>query len=356
MDDHDTRARRGRRSTPPTHAGSSTATSSPPTSSWQKTATSTWPTSGSPAQPRKAPPRRSRQLSGTLEYVAPEQIEGDRQTPPPTSTPLGCVLYHTLAGQPPFAERTQMELLWAHFNEEAPSLHQQRPELPEAVDLVIAKALAKEPAERYAERKRARRRSRPSTGVGLPAPRMSRRRLLFLAAGGAVAVAAATGVPAILLTRGNTRKHGQTHHRHHPQHSSSASTPGRTCSSPLIPYGQPGIKWYSTGELAVGEGAAWVIDRKAQTVNRIESSTNTVSGATSLPVPVGHVYSLIGVGLGGVWVVTRARSVTRIDPGSGLITDQIPMPRDLRATWLYEIRLGSVWVDANDSSVWRINP
>ena len=43
-----------------------------------------------------------------------------------------------------------MELLWADFSEEPPSVHERRPELPEAIDAVIAIALDKEPGERYA--------------------------------------------------------------------------------------------------------------------------------------------------------------------------------------------------------------
>jgi WD40 repeat protein len=94
-------------------------------------------------------PEEKPHLSGTLDYLAPEQIEGELPDPSADVYALGGVLYHCLAGQPPFARRAPMELLWAHVSEPAPSLHQQRPELPAAIDPVIAMALAKEPAERY---------------------------------------------------------------------------------------------------------------------------------------------------------------------------------------------------------------
>jgi serine/threonine-protein kinase len=301
-------------------------------------------------------PEEKPHLSGTLDYVAPEQIEGEPPDPSADIYALGCVLYHCLAGQPPFAKRTQMELLWAHFNEDPPSLHQHRPELPAAIDPVIATALAKEPVERYPSCRELAKAAADALGVGLPAPRISRRKLLLLAAGGALTVAATTGVPAILLNRGNdidpakpttviTRDALQ---RIDPETNKLVAT---------IPYGQPGLKSYRPGDLAVGEGAAWVIDRRAETLNRVETSTNAVSDATPLLIPdTGFATNaMIGAGLGGVWVVAGAPSVARIDPSTGLRTDRIPLPGDLRATWLDGIRLGSVWVETNDHSVWRIN-
>jgi tetratricopeptide (TPR) repeat protein len=89
-------------------------------------------------------------LSGTLEYVAPEQIDGELPDVRADVYSLGCVLYHCLAGEPPFPKESPMALLWAHFDEQPPSLRERQPELPAAIDEVIAKALAKEPEERYA--------------------------------------------------------------------------------------------------------------------------------------------------------------------------------------------------------------
>jgi predicted ATPase/predicted Ser/Thr protein kinase len=94
-------------------------------------------------------PAEKPHLSGTLDYVSPEQIEGESPDPRADIYGLGCVLYHCMAGEPPFPKGSPMAVLWAHFHEQPPSLHLRRPELPEALDAVIAKALAKEPEERY---------------------------------------------------------------------------------------------------------------------------------------------------------------------------------------------------------------
>ena len=95
-------------------------------------------------------PAEKPHLSGTLEYVAPEQIEGEPPDPRADVYSLGCVLYHCLAGETPFPKSSPMALLWAHFNEQPPSLRERRPELPASIDGVIARALAKESRERYA--------------------------------------------------------------------------------------------------------------------------------------------------------------------------------------------------------------
>jgi serine/threonine protein kinase/WD40 repeat protein len=88
-------------------------------------------------------------LSGTPEYIAPEQIEGGDLAASADIYSLGCVLYHCLAGKSPFGGSSPVGLLFAHLEKPPPSLTEQRPELPQAIDQVIAIALAKEPAERY---------------------------------------------------------------------------------------------------------------------------------------------------------------------------------------------------------------
>jgi hypothetical protein len=63
---------------------------------------------------------------------------------------LGCVLYECLVGQPPFRRDSELAVVFAHLETESPAPSAERPELPAALDGVIARALAKEPAERYA--------------------------------------------------------------------------------------------------------------------------------------------------------------------------------------------------------------
>ncbi|MET9963571.1 serine/threonine-protein kinase [Streptomyces sp. NPDC006326] len=89
------------------------------------------------------------QFVGTLDYVAPEQIAGKPVDGRCDVYSLGCVVYETLAGGPPFQRDDDMALLWAHQYDPPPPLTSHRPDLPQAVDEVLAKALAKSPEDRW---------------------------------------------------------------------------------------------------------------------------------------------------------------------------------------------------------------
>ncbi|MFF8960736.1 serine/threonine-protein kinase [Streptomyces sp. NPDC014894] len=89
------------------------------------------------------------QFVGTLDYVAPEQISGRPVDARCDVYGFACVVYETLAGSPPFERDDDMALLWAHQFDAPPPLTRLRPDLPGAVDAVLAKALAKQPDDRY---------------------------------------------------------------------------------------------------------------------------------------------------------------------------------------------------------------
>jgi YVTN family beta-propeller protein len=299
-------------------------------------------------------------LSGTLEYVAPEQIEGEPPDPAADIYALGCVLYHTLAGQPPFAKRTQMELLWAHFNEDPPLLHHQRPELPEAIDPVIARALAKEPAERYTSCGELAGAAAEALGVGLTPPRISRRRLLLVAAGGALTVAAAAAVPAILLTRGRNADTAKpttvitryTLQRIDPETNELVATiPIRETRVP--PYAAAG-----GATVAVGEGAVWVSDQILQTILRIDPKQNVVAQTTSAQGIPGDCECLaIATGFGSVWVAAGGL-LNEIGLRPSFAIRTIPLDG---ASEVVAVGHGAVWAAGRGGSVpgttvWRIDP
>jgi YVTN family beta-propeller protein len=86
---------------------------------------------------------------GTLGFVAPEQIRGERVDARADVYALGCVLFHTLAGGPPYQRDSDEATLWAHLHDDPPSLRANAPDAPPALQAVIDRALAKEPDERY---------------------------------------------------------------------------------------------------------------------------------------------------------------------------------------------------------------
>jgi tRNA A-37 threonylcarbamoyl transferase component Bud32/CheY-like chemotaxis protein len=92
---------------------------------------------------------RAGDVVGTIHYVAPEQIEGTQVSARTDVYSLGCLLYHCLTGQVPFARDTDVAVIYAHLSEEPAKLSSLRPELPEGLDAVIAKALDKSPDRRF---------------------------------------------------------------------------------------------------------------------------------------------------------------------------------------------------------------
>ena len=63
---------------------------------------------------------------------------------------LGCLLHFALTGRPPYARENLEAKLWAHLHEPPPSPSQLRPGVPPAMDALVARALAKDPADRFA--------------------------------------------------------------------------------------------------------------------------------------------------------------------------------------------------------------
>jgi len=89
------------------------------------------------------------QFLGTLDYIAPEQIEGRPVDGRADLYALACAAFELLSGTPPFTHDQKEALIWAHLSEAPPPLSARRADLPPAVDWVMAKALAKSPDDRY---------------------------------------------------------------------------------------------------------------------------------------------------------------------------------------------------------------
>jgi serine/threonine protein kinase len=89
------------------------------------------------------------QWMGTIDYVAPEQIRGDEVGCRADVYALGCMLYELLTGMRPFQRDTDVAILYAHVAAEPPRVGAAAPGLPVALDAVVNRALAKDPADRY---------------------------------------------------------------------------------------------------------------------------------------------------------------------------------------------------------------
>jgi serine/threonine protein kinase len=91
---------------------------------------------------------RTGQVVGTPTYLAPELIRGSSATPLSDLYGLGCVLFECLAGSPPFAGRSVLQVGMAHLHEEPPDPAAGRADIPPALAWTVRQALAKDPARR----------------------------------------------------------------------------------------------------------------------------------------------------------------------------------------------------------------
>jgi len=92
---------------------------------------------------------RAGQFLGTPDYAAPEQISGRAVDGRADQYALACVAYTLLSGTVLFRREVPMAVLYAHLSVPPPRLTAARPELPDAVNEVLARALSKEPDDRY---------------------------------------------------------------------------------------------------------------------------------------------------------------------------------------------------------------
>jgi serine/threonine-protein kinase len=86
---------------------------------------------------------------GSPQYYSPEQAAGEHPTPASDVYSIGVVMYEMLAGRLPFVASNQQALTLMHLRDEPPHLSLFNPAVPETLELIVHKVLAKEPAARY---------------------------------------------------------------------------------------------------------------------------------------------------------------------------------------------------------------
>src|SRR5438067_1302791 len=88
-------------------------------------------------------------IIGTAQYLSPEQARGSPVDQTSDLYSVGVVLYEMLTGQVPFTGDTPLEIAMKHLSEVPKPPSELRPDVPHDLDLVVLRALAKDPAERY---------------------------------------------------------------------------------------------------------------------------------------------------------------------------------------------------------------
>jgi serine/threonine protein kinase/outer membrane protein assembly factor BamB len=307
------------------------------------------------------------QFVGTLDYAAPEQFTGEPLDARTDVYSLGCVLYECLTGAPPYRKDRDAALMYAHLNEPPPKPTAQRPELPAAVDDVVATAMAKSPDDRYPTAgalAAAARDSLPAAATGLPAAGRRRRRAVIPSVAGAVAAVVVVAIVAVLLSRGGS-----------PATTASPGPPSstQTVSTPPLGFARgvvsidprtgaidervpgPGQIPVSglTSPIVAGEGAVWTVQGTA--VVRIDPATGEVTS-----IPVNLITPDVAVGQGAIWALASVAlgaggQLIRIDPATSKVADEIDLPNggDVR---FVEAVPGAVWVAGQGGAMTRVDP
>jgi streptogramin lyase/tRNA A-37 threonylcarbamoyl transferase component Bud32 len=333
-------------------------------------------------------PSRGRSV-GTADYVAPEQIRGEEVKPAADLYSLGCLLFECLTGTAPFGRSSDFAVLFAHLEEAPPAATTRNPVLPEAVDAVLGRALAKEPEERYGTCCELIVAARAALGVEVR-PQLHRRRLGLVAAliAGLLAAAALLGFflsgdgspsaerGAVVRIDPRTNEAKETVPVGDGASAVSASADGvwvaayrgstlwrvnpRTLAAVEVPANG------SPQDVAIYRDAVYVAANGPTefTGNVTEYDIRNGNRNDSLQLP--SCVSSVAVGAVGVWA-TPCPLITHLSfegKPKVLTTVAPPPPRtrdaehDLETLNDMAVGMGSVWVlgDALDRRLWRLDP
>jgi YVTN family beta-propeller protein len=292
----------------------------------------------------------SGELLGSPDYVAPEQVAGDRVDYRTDVYALGCLLHFALTGQPPFPRDNDLAKLFAHANAPRPRPSELVPGLPTALDGVVARAMAIRPEYRYESAAELAADVESIVGGAepvvadappppLPAteeaptrrlPRSRGRRTGAIVAG-CVALAVAGGVAALLLRGGK-------------QGGGSASSGPLAVATVQVGRGPTG--------LAVSPARLWVASSGASALYAIDLATNRQSRP---PVPAGGDPVSVAVAFDSIWALNRdSGTLLRLEHLNRSAPIEIPVganPSDVTFDKHW------VWVaNQGDDTVSRIDP
>ena len=307
---------------------------------------------------------------GTIDYVAPEQIKGGTLDARTDEYALGCVLFETVVGDPPFADRgEQVAKLYAHLQDAPPALSEAGPPgTPTALDGVVARALEKDPERRFntagalAEAATTVL-SAPAATVEAAAPAMTAEAAPPVEDEEGEAPPSVEEEPSPPEDEAPMPSDEPPEDRRGPDLSTKAMPPPKKPSRGLV-WVRRGVAAavvlaiaggiYALASKGGSEGSG---DTTASSGGKNGGNPNPKSGQNVLGPPIEVKGMPIGIGVGQKGVYTSLREadqVAKIDPKTGKVlgyADVGDMPNGLAA------KLGRVWVtNAGDGTVSPVNP
>src|SRR4051794_1837827 len=244
-----------------------------------------------------------RSFVGTIAYVAPEQVKGEKVDGRADVYSLGCVLHEALTGAPPFERESELAVVYAHLNELPPRVSDLRAELPDSLDRVLRKAMAKEPRQRYG----ACRELVAAAKEALASPHSARRRRRVQAAALVTVVGAAAVALALVLAGGDE----------HPDQPAAVRVAGPGVAlvdaATRRPVGRVALA-ERPSDVVFGRRSAWALLSRARRVTEIDLAGRRPVGSVKVPFAPGGI-ALAGGSLfvtenGGPGVV-RIEAATR---------------------------------------------
>jgi Protein kinase domain len=302
----------------------------------------------------EAPELGADRVIGTPAYLAPEQLEGRPADPRTDVYSLGCLLFECLTGEPVFVHDSRLAVAWAHLEEEPPRPSRRRAGLPEAIDAVLGRALAKEPEQRFATCEEFVAAARLALGLGKTGP-TGRRWSLLLAGAACLAVALSVG---LIKPLGHDPHQTPIAPLYASANSLARIDPGTNKVSAVIPVATNPV-------VAVARGnRVWVYSRR-EGISQISAASNSVVDTTPVPLSPARCCSLftgpvLAADASGAWFIEGGFA------GSEPVLVHVPVGR--RGELDYPLTVtptgvavggGAVWVMGHDPrgyKVLRINP
>lgn len=293
-------------------------------------------------------PTKTGGLLGTIDYVAPEQVAGERIDGRADVYALGCVLFHALTGRVPYPRDSDLAKIYAHLNDRVPSVLEVNPDLPSPLDAVMRRGMAKKPDDRY-----------PSAGDLARAARAAltgestSHREQSVATGAAAPTRIPRGDPH--TTPGKPSGDPRPPERPPPGRDEQYEVAAGP-SLPTRPLARAFPRRRAMVGLAVALAAA-VIGVEFATVVRPDATRDRVSPGRvdEPPIPVGSQPTAIAYGAGAVWVASAGgESVERVDPQRGRVTGSAPAGSEPYGVAAGE---GLIWaVDFRGDALTRVDP